>query len=41
MGAAFEAAEEGTYTIEVSVDDATESLPIHVVIGLPPSAPPG
>lgn len=36
----FEAAEEGTYTIELDVDDATESLPIHVVVGLPPGVEP-
>ena len=32
----FEAAEEGTYTIELDFDDATAALPIHVVHGLPP-----
>jgi hypothetical protein len=31
----FEATEEGAYTIELGVDDASESLPIHVVIGTP------
>jgi hypothetical protein len=36
----FEAAEQGTYTIEVSVDDASKSLPIHVVHGLPPGMSP-
>ena len=40
MAVGFEAAEEGTYTIEVAVDDAEKSLPIHVVIGAPASAAP-
>ena len=35
----FDVADEGTYTIEFSVDDASKSLPIHVVEGLPPGAP--
>lgn len=35
---AFEATEEGTYAIEFSVDDASKSLPIHVVHGRPPGA---
>jgi hypothetical protein len=32
----FEAAEEGSYMIEQDVDEASASLPIHVVHGLPP-----
>jgi Family of unknown function (DUF6941) len=40
MVVGFEAAEEGTYTIDVAVDDAEKSLPIHVVIGAPPGAAP-
>ncbi len=32
----FEAAEEGTYTIEFSVDEASAPLPIHIVRGPPP-----
>jgi hypothetical protein len=32
----FLAAEEGTYTIELVVDEASKELPIHVVHGLPP-----
>lgn len=35
LAVAFEAAEEGTYTIEFNVDDASDSLPIHVVRGRP------
>jgi hypothetical protein len=37
----FEVAEEGTYTVELSVDDASASLPLHVVYGVPgaPGAP--
>jgi hypothetical protein len=31
----FEAAEEGTYTIEVVIDDSSASLPIHIVLGSP------
>jgi Family of unknown function (DUF6941) len=38
----IEATEEGTYTIEQEIDDASASLPIHVVLGLPPGVtPPG
>lgn len=36
--ATFEVAAEGTYMIEVEVDDASHSIPIHVVHGLPPGA---
>lgn len=36
----FEAAEEGTYTIDHLVDNASASLPIHVVEGLPPGVTP-
>jgi hypothetical protein len=36
----FEVAEEGTYTIEHAVGDASASLPIHVVHGLPPGVQP-
>lgn len=36
----FEAAEEGTYTIEIGVDDASKSIPIHIVEGLPPGVAP-
>jgi hypothetical protein len=36
MVAQFDAAEEGAHTIEIGVDDATESVPIHVVVGMPP-----
>jgi hypothetical protein len=36
----FEAAEEGTYTIEIVVDESEKSLPIHVVHGLPPGISP-
>lgn len=32
----FDASAEGTYAIEFSVDDASKSLPIHVVHGEPP-----
>jgi hypothetical protein len=32
---AFEAQEEGTYTVETTVDAAEYSVPIHVVRGLP------
>jgi hypothetical protein len=32
----FDATEEGTYTIEQVVDDASASLPIHIVHGPPP-----
>ncbi len=32
----FDATQEGTYTIEFSVDDASKALPIHVVHGTPP-----
>jgi hypothetical protein len=35
-GITFQVAEEGTYTVEFSIDDASKSLPIHVVQGLPP-----
>ena len=35
--AVFEADDEGTYTIEIEVDDASSSLPIHVVLGTPGS----
>jgi hypothetical protein len=34
----FEATDEGTYTIEQTVDEASVSLPIHIVHGLPPGA---
>jgi hypothetical protein len=34
----FEAAEEGTYTVELEFDDASQSLPIHVVLGAPEAA---
>jgi hypothetical protein len=33
---AFEATEEGAYTIEHEVDGTTKSLPIHIVHGPPP-----
>jgi hypothetical protein len=36
----FEASEEGTYTIELVVDDALTSLPIHVFHGYPPGVEP-
>lgn len=36
----FEVTEEGTYTIEHEVDEATSSLPIHIVHGLPPGVQP-
>lgn len=36
----FEAAAEGSYTIEHLVDDASSSLPIHVIHGLPPGISP-
>jgi hypothetical protein len=32
----FEATEEGTYMIEQEIDDASDSLPIHIVRGRPP-----
>jgi hypothetical protein len=32
----FEASEAGTFMIEFEVDEASESLPLHVVHGLPP-----
>lgn len=35
MGVRFEAAVEGTYTLEFQVDDAVDQLPIHVVHGQP------
>lgn len=35
---AFEAAAEGTYTLEFNIDEASNSLPIHVVHGRPDSA---
>ncbi len=38
--AIFEASSEGTHTIETTIDDATKSLPIHIVHGLPPVAVP-
>ena len=31
----FEATEEGTYTLEHVVDDSSEQLPIHIVVGVP------
>ena len=31
----FQVAEEGTYTIECEFGDATEAIPIHVVLGQP------
>ena len=34
----FEVSEEGTYTIELNVDDASSSLPIHVVHGQVPGS---
>jgi hypothetical protein len=34
----FEVTEEGTYTVEHVVDEASTSLPIHIVHGPPPSA---
>jgi hypothetical protein len=34
----FEATEEGTYTVEHHVDDATSSIPIHIVHGPAPGA---
>jgi uncharacterized protein DUF6941 len=34
----FEATGEGTYTIEHKVDDATSSVPLHIVHGAPPGA---
>jgi hypothetical protein len=34
----FEATEEGTYTIKHDVDDASASLPIHIIHGQPGSA---
>jgi hypothetical protein len=36
----FDATEEGTYTIEQVVDDASASLPIHIVHGPPPGVAP-
>jgi hypothetical protein len=39
VGVQFPAAEEGTYTIELTMDDASTSLPLHVVAsGAPPAA---
>jgi hypothetical protein len=35
-----EITEEGTYMIEHEIDDSSNSLPIHVVQGLPPGAEP-
>jgi Family of unknown function (DUF6941) len=35
MIVAFQAPEEGAYTIELDVDDASRSLPIHVIIAPP------
>jgi hypothetical protein len=35
---AFEPADEGTYTIEFSVDEASVAFPIHVALGPPPGA---
>jgi hypothetical protein len=32
----WEATEEGAYTIEHVVDDASSSVPIHIVVGAPP-----
>lgn len=32
----LEVTEEGTYTLEHEVDGSTQSLPIHIVHGLPP-----
>jgi glycine cleavage system aminomethyltransferase T len=34
----FEATKEGTYTVEHVVDEASLSLPIHIVHGGPPGA---
>lgn len=34
----FEAAEEGTYTVEQTVDSASYSVPLHIVHGAPPGA---
>jgi hypothetical protein len=31
----FEATEEGTYTLEQAVDESSEQLPIHIVLGEP------
>ena len=31
----FEAVDQGAYMIELDVDDATKSLPIHVAVGTP------
>jgi hypothetical protein len=31
----FEATEEGAYMLELEVDDASKSLPIHVAVGEP------
>ncbi len=41
LAAGFEAAEEGTYTLEFAFDDAEKSLPIHVVVGQPSAASDG
>jgi hypothetical protein len=37
----FEAAQEGTYAVELAIDQSEKSLPIHVVHGLPPGSEPG
>jgi len=34
----FDALQEGTYAIEVGIDDASHALPIHVVHGPPPGS---
>lgn len=36
----FEVTEEGAYQIEIEVDQASTSLPIHVIHGLPPGMDP-
>lgn len=35
MAVQFEATEEGPYAIEVGVDDAESTVPIHIVLGEP------
>lgn len=35
MVVGFEAPDEGTYTVEVSVDGDSRSLPLHVILGTP------
>lgn len=36
----FEVLEEGTYTFEHIVDGSSKSVPLHVVLGLPPGTAP-